>query len=130
MKPAGLEGRPALENGKTMKKPMLMVALIFLAGQAWADWAVKGEGGFACPEYVAARQINSTKFYGSISWVQGFISGVNRQRALEQGSDSFIGRDFPATSIVQWLEDHCRANPADDLADAAEALVEELAEEQ
>jgi hypothetical protein len=36
-----------------------------------ADWAVKGEGNFSCPEYVSEKRINGKKLYSSITWVQG-----------------------------------------------------------
>ena len=109
-----------------MKKLISILVLALASTGAWCDWAVKGEGNFSCPEYVSAKQINGKKLYSSISWVQGFISGVNYQRALEVGADSYIGQDFPAASIVTWLENHCRTNPQDYLSDAAEALVKEL----
>jgi hypothetical protein len=111
-----------------MKKQILIAAMALVSTSAQADWAVKGEGTFACPEYVAAKRINGAKLYSSISWVQGFITGVNYQRALPEDSHSKLGQDFPATSIVRWIENYCRDNPQDDLADAAEALVEELVE--
>ena len=93
-----------------------------------ADWAIKGEGNFSCPDYLSAKRSNGAKLYSSISWVQGFISGVNYQASLEQGVDSFIGQDYPATSIVNWLQRYCNDNPQDYLSDAAEALVKELKE--
>lgn len=109
-----------------MKKLILIIVLTLVSTGAWCDWAVKGEGNFSCPEYVSQKQINGKKLYSSISWVQGFISGVNYQRALEEGANSLVGQDLPATSMVTWLENHCRANPQDYLSDAAEALVKEL----
>lgn len=113
-----------------MMKFIFTPLLLMLATSSWGDWAVKGEGNFSCPEYVAEKRINSTKFYSSVTWVQGFISGVNYQRALERDQSSLIGQDFPATSIVTWLENHCRANPQDYLSDAAEKLVIELKERE
>ena len=113
-----------------MKKLVLMVLLTLISLDVWGDWAIKGEGNFSCPDYVAAKKINGAKLYSSISWAQGFISGVNYQAALEQGADSFIAQDLPAVSIVSWLEDHCRANPQDYLSDAAEALIIALREKK
>ena len=109
-----------------LKKVILIIALALITGSAWSDWAIKGEGNFSCPEYVSERQINGAKLYSSISWVQGFITGVNYQRALKEGSDSFVGQDFAPASMVGWLENHCRENPQDYLSDAAQALTEEL----
>ena len=109
-----------------MNKLILIAVLVLVSTPAWGDWAVKGEGNFNCPEYVSAKRSNDKKLYSSISWVQGFITGVNYQRALDEGSDSYIGQDLPAASIVRWLENHCQENLTDDLADAAKALVEEL----
>jgi hypothetical protein len=109
-----------------LKKFILLLAMILVSMSAPADWAIRGEGNFSCPDYVSAKQSNTAKLYSSISWVQGFISGVNYQRALEIGNDSLIGQDYPATSIVRWLENYCRDNPQDYLSDAAEALVVEL----
>ena len=111
-----------------MKTLILPVLLAFVSTSGWADWAIKGEGNFSCPDYVSAKRSNTSKLYSSISWVQGYISGVNYQRALEIGTDSFIGRDFPAASIVRWIENYCSDNPQDYLSDAAEALVVELKE--
>ena len=109
-----------------MKKLILTASLTLMCTTAMADWAIKGEGNFSCPDYVSAKQTNSAKLYSSISWVQGFITGVNYQSALPEGSHSFIGQEFPAASIVSWLETYCRANPQDYLADAAEALIADL----
>ena len=109
-----------------MKKLILVSVLALVPSVVWADWAIKGEGNFSCPDYVSAKQSNTAKLYSSISWVQGFISGVNYQRALEIGNDSLIGQDYPAASIVRWLEIYCRENPQDYLSDAAEVLVVEI----
>jgi len=109
-----------------MKKLILIVTIALVSKVAIADWAIRGEGNFSCPDYVSARQTNSAKLYSSISWVQGFITGVNYQIALPEDSNSLIGQDLSAASVVTWLENYCRANPQDYLADAAEALIEEL----
>jgi len=109
-----------------MKDIILMLILALLASGASADWSVKGEGNYSCPDYVAARKINSKEFYSSISWVQGFVTGLNYERDRASGEDSFVARDFPPVSMVDWLEDYCRNNPQDYLSDAAQAMVEEL----
>jgi len=113
-----------------MKNLVQIVALALAATGASADYSVKGEGNFSCPEYISARRSNDAKLYSSISWVQGFITGVNYQRALEEGAHSLTGRDFPAVSMVRWLENYCQENLVDDLADAAVALVLELSENE
>jgi len=95
-----------------------------------ADWTVKGEGAFSCPEYVDAKRSNSAKLYSSISWVQGFITGVNYQRSLSKDSNSAIAQDLAPTSMVLWIDDYCRENLVDDLADAAAALVKGLIEKE
>jgi len=109
-----------------MNKMVLIAALTGLSTAAWCDWAVRGEGNFSCPEYVSAKRSNTAKLYSSISWVQGFITGVNYQRAEAGSPDSFVARDLPAASVARWLENHCEENVADDLADAAKALVEKM----
>ncbi len=121
-----LELYPQTLGKQTMKKLILIFALSLVPIVATADYAIRGEGNFTCPDYVSARQTNNAKLYSSISWVQGFITGVNYQNALPEDSDSFIGRDLAAASLVTWLENYCRSNPQDYLADAAEALVAEL----
>ena len=109
-----------------MKNIILIIVLTLMTTPAWADWAIRGEGNFSCPDYVQARRLNSKELFSSISWVQGFITGVNFERANASDTDSFVGQDFPTTSIVNWLEDHCRDNPQDYLSDAAEALFKDL----
>jgi hypothetical protein len=111
-----------------VKKFILLTALALVSTGGWGDWAIKGEGNFNCPEYVSAKQSNGAKLYSSITWVQGFITGVNYQRALVTDTPSLIGQDFAPASMVRWIENYCRANPQDYLADAAEAFVKELSE--
>jgi hypothetical protein len=91
-----------------MKKVVLTAVLTLVSTGALGDWAVKGEGNFSCPEYVSAKRSNTPKLFSSISWVQGFITGVNYQRALAEGSNSLIARDLPAASMARWLENHCQ----------------------
>jgi len=85
-------------------KITLIVLLMLISISAWGDWAIKGEGNYGCPDYMSAKRTNGAKLYSSVTWVQGFISGMNYQRAL------------------------CRSNPQDYLSDAAEALIVELKE--
>jgi len=109
-------------------KTTLIVLLALVSLSAWGDWAIKGEGNYSCPDYVSAKRTNGAKLYSSVTWVQGFISGMNYQRALDEDISSVVGRDFPTVSIVDWLENYCRSNPQDYLSDAAEALTVELKE--
>ena len=109
-----------------MIKITLIVLLMLISISAWGDWAIKGEGNYGCPDYMSAKRTNGAKLYSSVTWVQGFISGMNYQRALDENINSVIGREFPAVSIVSWLENYCRSNPQDYLSDAAEALIVEL----
>lgn len=106
-------------------KRLILIAILATSA-AWGDWAIKGEGNYSCPDYVSAKRINGAKLYSSISWVQGFITGVNYQAALPEDSHSLVGQEMAATSMVLWLENYCSENPQDYLADAAEALVVEL----
>lgn len=111
-----------------MMKTTLIVLLTLVSISAQGDWAIKGEGNYSCPDYVSAKRTNGAKLYSSVTWVQGFISGMNYQRALDEDVNSVVGRDFTAVSIVSWLESYCRSNPQDYLSDAAEALIVELKE--
>ena len=108
-----------------MKKLILLTAIAFVTTSAQGDYSVKGEGNYSCPEYVSAKRSNTAKLYSSITWVQGFVTGMNYQRALETDTNSFIARDTPAASIARWLENYCQEHPADDVADAAEAFITE-----
>jgi len=107
-----------------LKKLIPIVLLSLISNLAWGDYSVKGEGNYSCPEYASAKRSNTAKLYSSMSWVQGFITGMNYQRSRDEGSDSFIAQDIPAASIARWIENYCREHPSDDVADAAEAFVE------
>jgi hypothetical protein len=108
-----------------MKKLILLTVLAIGSTGAWGDYSIKGEGNFSCPEYVSAKRSNTAKLYSSMSWVQGFITGMNYQRARDADTDSFVAQDIPAASIARWIENYCRENPADYVSDAAEAFVTE-----
>jgi len=108
-----------------MKKQILFITLALVSTGAWSDYSVKGEGNYSCPEYTSAKRSNTAKLYSSITWVQGFITGMNYQRARAEDTDSFIAQDIPAASIARWLENYCQEHPADDIADASEVFVAE-----
>ncbi len=113
-----------------MKKLITVLLLLLLSDNAWCDYSVKGEGNYSCPDYTSAKRSNTAKLYSSITWVQGFITGMNYQRARDKGTDSYIARDIPAASIARWLENYCHEHPADDIADAAAAFVTEHTKNQ
>ena len=108
-----------------MKKLILLAVLALGSTSALGDYSIKGEGNYSCPEYVSAKRSNTAKLYSSMSWVQGFITGMNYKRAHNSDTDSFVAQDIPAASIARWIENYCRENPADYISDAAEAFVEE-----
>jgi hypothetical protein len=62
-----------------------------------------------------------------MQWVSGYINGFNQYRSsVDETTKSALGKDRDWEFIELWLENYCRANPAEYLGAATKALVEEL----
>ena len=62
---------------------------------------------------------------GFLSWLVGFVSGVNTL-AVVTGRSDFL-HDYDGYSLAPWAKNWCKAHPLDQVSNAAEALVAELA---
>jgi hypothetical protein len=65
-------------------------------------------------------------FLLGFSWVQGYLTAYNN--FVFDGQDLASGID--SATVRRWLDDHCRNQPGDDLAGAANALVNALLERE
>lgn len=90
-----------------------------------------GVGTNSCGKYLEVRSANpqtpeETLLYGMmISWAQGFISGMNAYRAVENPKREMVVLP-DAASVKAYLDKHCRDNPLDLLKDGSFALFIEL----
>jgi len=112
-----------------MKKLILIAILALVSTGAWRNsYGVQGYAGEStgCDSVVTSFNNSDSdheEFWRYVSWVAGYISASNRNTALGKKYDSY---DF----IMVGLADHCKVNPLDTLADAAEAIVERLIEKE
>ena len=67
-----------------------------------------------------------------MSWLHGYISGFNRWGPLPQQPDKVrdiaVGTDY--AGYAAWIDNWCRDNPLENLADAAGQLIWHLRERQ
>jgi hypothetical protein len=61
---------------------------------------------------------------GYVSWIFGWLSGVNTMTALYGKGDFLDGYD--GWSLEPWAKNWCRAHPLDTITSAATALMTEL----
>ena len=85
-------------------------------------YIVKGAGSTTCNRYVSDGKSNEQMFLLGFSWVQGYLTAYNNFVFDGQDLASGIG----SATVRRWLDDHCRNQPDDDLAGAANALVNAL----
>lgn len=112
-----------------MPKRLCLVALLLAlmpgldtsAGQTDGSFRIYGEGLSSCGEWVSERSANRRTAMVDGAWVLGFVSGVGWS-----GVRGNLKRTDTA-GIEAWMDSYCRANPLKNLAEAAGALVDELA---
>ncbi len=78
--------------------------------------AVRGQG--SCKQWLQSRVLHEDPYFRG--WVLGFLSGT----ANAMQSDVLAAT--PAAALYESIDERCRANPAQDLDDAAEAVFIEL----
>ena len=77
-----------------------------------------------CGKWASAPE-DSVVDIGFLSWLVGFVSGVNTLAVVTGRSDFLHGYD--GYSLAPWAKNWCKAHPLDQVSSAAEALVAELA---
>ena len=85
-------------------------------------YIVKGAGSTSCERYVSDVESHEQMFLLGFSWIQGYLTAYNN--FVFDGQDLASGVD--SATIRKWLNNHCRNRPGDDLAGAANALVNTL----
>jgi hypothetical protein len=78
-----------------------------------------------CGKWLAAPQ-NSAADASYVSWVFGYLSGVNAFNVVIVGKEDFLD-GYDGWSLAPWAKNWCRAHPLDPVSSAALAEVTELA---
>lgn len=106
----------------------LAATLALLPGAASATpdtprFEVLGPGAITCEDWASQRQgPDRSAALSNQDWVLGYITAYNEY--LASNGDVAAGADNE--SIAAWIDTYCAAHPADVLADAARALIEDL----
>lgn len=100
---------------------LVFLALLVLVGapaNAQETYTVLSLGTVSCGKFLAeSAKLQSDDLF----WVEGFLTGAN---AFSTEKHAGRGTDYDARKL--WLSNYCAAHPLDSLADAAQALREEL----
>jgi hypothetical protein len=94
---------------------VVAVGSIHLTGQAGGT--IYGAGTNTCASWTESRKGDT--WFTAGQWVLGYVSAVNQYaHTLPARTDS--------RTMANWVDDYCRENPDDDVAQAANALVDHL----
>jgi hypothetical protein len=107
-----------------MKKlilPLALITALFSPISKAADYGVYGYGMVSCGAWTAERKNDAIKTEVYQAWIMGFVSGFGFSQVAELKTT-----DHKALSA--HIDNYCAANPLDDVADAAAALIYELME--
>jgi hypothetical protein len=99
----------------------LAVALIVGAPLQAAAFRMLGAGTASCGTWTSwrAQQANHPDHYVFEQWALGFISGTAYEGAASL--DPLSGLD--AEAVWAWIDNYCRANPLEEVFDAAAAFI-------
>lgn len=110
-----------------MRKFLIALGLVLFAGQAPA-YFTWGIGEMPCKRFVSAKiefdhARDQRTHLAQLNWIKGFITGINWSR------DSNIARDLSIETVDAWIDNYCRKNLIDSIAEASAALVVHLEED-
>src|SRR4051794_16982599 len=99
---------------------VLAAALMGVAAASQAQVRALGPGvGVSCGVWLEARtDAEGPLVFGLLSWVLGYISG-----AAVYGSVGDVLRDTDLDGVATWLDNYCRAHPAEYLVEGARRFV-------
>lgn len=87
-----------------------------------AQYTTLAYGGIKCAEWTGARSSKPTDAAVYEAWILGFLSAYNA--FVFKGPNVAAGTDFDG--LRKLVDEHCKANPQDDLDSSAQALIKEL----
>ncbi len=79
-------------------------------------------GGITCADWTSVRSSKPADAAVFEAWILGFISAYNA--FIYKGPNVAAGTDFD--TLRGMVDDHCKANPQDDLDSSAQALIKAL----
>lgn len=89
------------------------------AADSAGQFAVKGVGLQSCRQFVNAQASRSTDLVRFRSWLEGYLSAVNRYEP-----QTYDSAPWGTTGVFSAIfEGHCRNNPNERFVDAAQRLV-------
>lgn len=100
-------------------KVIALVSLMLMLGDAAAQ-SVNIRGARSCGEWTQQRNKAGWEALATEAWIAGYLSGL----AFQSGKSFLKGTDNP--SLFLWIDNYCRTNPLDDVADASNELAAEL----
>jgi len=108
-------------------RPVVCAALISLTlllghGVAEPRYSVLGEGSLSCGQWIAQRRAAGPNVIPAAAWVLGYITAANM---LRQSGPNFAA-GVNGITLDYWMDNYCATNSLETVADAANALVNEL----
>lgn len=89
------------------------------ASNRQGEYSVWGYGAKSCGSFVTASENQRQENITFLSWLQGFISGYNYFN--QDGVSDVAQTDI--RGLEQWILNYCRAQPTQDVSDAAISFV-------
>jgi hypothetical protein len=72
---------------------------------------VSGVGASSCGKFTNSYKENPTRAEALyLSWAQGFMSSINFNRNLQNGTPIDFGT-MPSAVQLRWIRDYCQKNP-------------------
>jgi hypothetical protein len=108
-----------------MKQYLLAIALVMQTSTALAGaFHVLGAGVDSCGSYLNYRPIPAAEAVSmnTLAWLEGYLTAYNRYVA--KGGDVLAGR-VAVSSLQDWLDAYCKANPSDDIVTAAKTFIDQ-----
>ncbi|HKI63721.1 MAG TPA: hypothetical protein VKA16_03755 [Burkholderiales bacterium] len=108
-----------------MKGLILAATLLATMPGAWARDATgsfETVGAKSCGSFLQDRQAHGWAYDADTAWVTGYVTAYN---ALTPDTGNILG-DTDVSGAMLWLQNYCKANPSNDLAEGMLALTAEL----
>ena len=113
----------AMRSVRTLRTAALAFGLATssAAGQG-AQYTTLAYGGITCATWTSVRSSKPAEAAVYEAWILGFLSAYNA--FVSKGPNVAAGSDFDA--LRSMVDDHCKANPQDDLDSTTQALIKDL----
>lgn len=97
------------------------------ATQTKMTYPILGVGAKSCGFWTSSRALTDSPLDAAVSsWLLGYVTASNVMANIDTQRSGGLTEGMDNDAVLAWVDNYCKANPLDKIADASIKLLKEL----